>query len=366
MWRAIFLASTWACEPRMNELPPPLLVDYFDGRVPVARPVLLRVQGSQLVLLSTGHELLRSEPLSAVQWPERQRHGQRQAGLPDGGVLSAHDAAAWDAWAHASGLHESAVVRWQQSWRGVARALLAGVVVIGAAWRWGVPWAAQHVVAVLPPLVASQAGEATLQALERSGLGTSRVPLQRQAALRAQWVRAQQVAYPGQTPISHLAFRQAARSGLGPNALALPGGLVIVTDELVALLADRDDVLLGVLGHEAGHVRAQHGLRMAVQAGLVAALASAVVGDFSSVLAGLPAVLGQSAYSRDMEREADEAAAHLRANGLSPAVMQTLFERLQADQHRSADESGGGWLIAFNSHPADAQRIEFFRQAARH
>lgn len=361
----------------MTEPLTPLPVDYFDGRVPQARPVLLRVQSGQLQLLSPAGEVLRSEPVQAVQWPERQRHGQRQAGLPGGGVLSAPDAPAWDAWARASGLGESPVVRWQQSWRGVVLALLLGVVVLGAAWRWGVPWAARQVVAVLPPVVASQAGEATLQALERGGLTTSHLPAPRQAALRAQWARAQQLANTqlpmlrDELALSRLEFRHAGRSGLGPNALALPGGLVIVTDELLDVLADRDDVLMGVLGHELGHVQAQHGLRVVVQAGMVAALAGAVVGDFSSVLAGLPAVLGQSAYSRDMEREADEAAVHLlRANHLSPEVMVTLFERLQAARRQQAKEAKEAnesptWLIAFNSHPADDERMAFFRQAAR-
>jgi Zn-dependent protease with chaperone function len=147
----------------------------------------------------------------------------------------------------------------------------------------------------------------------------------------------------------------------------------VVTDELVALLADREDMLLGVLGHEIGHVQHRHGMRMLIQATLLGAVSSAVWGDFSSLLALAPVVLGQSAYSRDFERQADESAiAFLRANHLSPNVMADFFERLVAkqradqtsDQSKNTSKKASLLGIALASHPADAQRIERFRQAA--
>jgi Zn-dependent protease with chaperone function len=148
----------------------------------------------------------------------------------------------------------------------------------------------------------------------------------------------------------------------------LPGGIIVVTDDMVELLQGRDDVLVGVLGHELGHVRHRHGMRMVVQAALIGTATSVAWGDFSSVLAAAPAVLGQQAYSRDFEREADaDAVRLLRADGLSPDVMTELFARLAA--HRKATRQGdddGGLGISFASHPADAERIRSFRDAAAH
>jgi predicted Zn-dependent protease len=114
-------------------------------------------------------------------------------------------------------------------------------------------------------------------------------------------------------------------------------------------------------------------MRLVVQAALIAVAGSVAWGDFSSVFATAPAVLGQSAYSRDFEREADaEAIRLLRANGLSPSVMVELFERLaakrtQADAGKAgAGKSEGGFDlgIALASHPADAERIRRFQEAA--
>jgi Zn-dependent protease with chaperone function len=165
--------------------------------------------------------------------------------------------------------------------------------------------------------------------------------------------------------------RRGNATRLGPNAFALPGGVVIVTDEMLRMLEGRDDVLIGVLGHELGHVQRRHGMRVLVQTTLIGAVASALWGDISTVLAAAPALLGQSAYSREFEREADDDAIDLlRANGLSPTVMIELFERLQKLRAADAADQGGkpnsgfDLGIALASHPADTERIQRFRDAA--
>jgi predicted Zn-dependent protease len=198
------------------------------------------------------------------------------------------------------------------------------------------------------------------------------VPEALQRALLREFDSALAKAHPGGTGTRHeLLFRAGVsagpngRSHLGPNAFALPGGTIVVTDELLTLLAGRDDVLIGVLGHEHGHVQRRHGMRLLVQVTLIGTATAIAVGDFSSVLAAAPALLGQSAYSRDFEREADaDAIALLRADGLSPAVMIELFERLAGQNGRTADRAESALGIALASHPADAERIARFRAAA--
>src|SRR4030095_10063794 len=117
------------------------------------------------------------------------------------------------------------------------------------------------------------------------------------------------------------------KSRIGPNAFALPGGTIILTDDLVKRVGADEAVLIGVLGHELGHLRHRHGMRMLIEVGALGAIASVLVGDFSTLLASMPVWLGQAAYSRDAEREADaEAVRVLRASGASPAVMVGFFE----------------------------------------
>lgn len=333
----------------------------FDGERPAALPVRLWVQDGRLHVQGEGFE--RVEPVAALRWPERQRHGARQLMLPGQGIVEHADGPGWDAWARASGLQEGRVVHWQQSWRRVGIALVLCVLALGAGWRWGVPLAAEGIAAVLPAAVEVEIGDRMLAALDQAGLAPSTLPPARQARIRQAFEAALR-ADDHPPPAWTLHFRASGRLALGPNALALPGGPIVLTDGLVALLDDAPDVLTGVLAHELGHLRHRHGLQAIVQAGLLGALAAVVLGDVSSVLATAPVLLGQAAYARDAEREADaEAARVLRAAGLAPRRMVLLFERLQA--WRDAQPEGRRFEppIAFASHPADAERIRYFESA---
>ncbi len=338
---------------------------YFDGQVAAGRPVRLMLQADQLVAQLDEGSALRW-PLAAVQWPERTRHGQRTLHLAEGGLIQCADANAFDAWRQAAGgatAHESWVVRAQQNWRLTLGALALLVALGFAGYRYGVPLLAEGVVAALPASADAAVGEAALAQIEQRWLKPSTLPPARQAELRAAFTTMLQQADAGSvTPVWRLEFRAAGES-LGPNAFALPGGVIVLTDALVALLAGADDALLGVLAHEMGHVRLRHGMRSVVQVTLISAVTSVALGDFSAVLAGAPVLLAQTAYSRAFEREADaEAARMLAASGRDPAVMVEFFERLQASAGGKGRDAPP---IAIASHPADAERIAFFRDAGR-
>lgn len=333
---------------------PRLQLEYFDGRSARPQRAEIHLQDGQLRLACGLQQ--RQYPLHSVRWPERQRHGQRQALLPDGGVLSCTDAALWDDWARASGLRDSLTVRWMQNWRLAGTALALLLVGLLTAWRWGIPLATDAALRWLPPALEQQIGSRALAQLETHWLQPSQLPPAEREELRQRFATLVAQAHPqGDAPAYRLHFR-AAPTALGPNAFALPGGEIVLTDALVQLMRDRPEAVLGVLAHELGHVRQRHGLRLAVQASLVSALAGLVVGDFSALLAGMPALLTQQAYSRDFEREADaEARRCLIAAGIPPRVMLDFFERL-AQQRQRAD----GLPIAFSSHPADTERKRFF------
>ena len=338
--------------------PAPLAVDYFDGRSARSMPVHIRIEGSELRIEGDAIDL--RLPLREVRWPERTRHGARIAQLRPGGALQARDPAQWDAWLQAGGVRESAIVGAQQSWRWVLASVALLVLGIGVLFTWGVPWMARGVVALIPPSIDARVGESTLASIDGQLLQPSTLSAPRQARLRAAFESALAALPPESVSAHQVLFR---RSRIGPNAFALPGGSIVLTDELVELMQDDSAVLTGVLAHELGHVRQRHGMRLLVQVGAMGALASLVLGDFSSLLAAAPVLLGQAAYSRDAEREADaEAVRVLHAARISPEVMVTLFERLA---EKRGDGAANGLGVAIASHPADAARIAYFRDAAR-
>ncbi len=352
---------------------------YFDGRSGQGRPVRLVVQGGQLqatprdsqashlgVSYGTSPEAHAPLhwPLSQVRWPESTRHGQRVVHLAPSGQLEVADATAFDAWRRRAGLTESWVVRAQQHWRSSLAALVLLVALVVLGYRWGVPWAADGLVAMVPLQVDQSVGEAALENLRGRWLIPSQLPAARQQALRDLCTAALNAALPAQDrPAWTLHFHAGGKS-LGANAFALPGGHIVITDEMVALLEGQDDALVGVIGHEYGHVLHRHGMHALVRFALVSTATSVVLGDFSTVLAGAGALLAQLAYSRDAEREADHVAARVLAgSGGQPAAMLVLFERL-TQRPGAATKDGGLYQlpIALASHPADVERVRFFQE----
>lgn len=226
------------------------------------------------------------------------------------------------------------------------------------AYLYAVPLGARLVLMLVPASVDEAIGTVSFDALDGDIVQPSRLPAAEQSRLRAAFEEAVASADGSSAAPTRVEFRS---GDIGPNAFALPGGRIVMTDELVSLVGGREEVVVGVLAHEYGHVRARHGVRMVAQSALLALGMSVVFGDVSSLLAGASRMLGEQAYSRDAEREADaESVRIMRAAGISPRVMVQFFDLLASKDPGSSR----GPAIAFASHPADAERIAFFTRAA--
>ncbi len=151
-----------------------------------------------------------------------------------------------------------------------------------------------------------------------------------------------------------------------PNAFALPGGFVYVSRGLLAL-ANSEDELAGVLGHEIGHVAARHSVRRmsaAAPFALVAGITGGAVGLVSESLgdavAAIPSLAGKAflaPYSRQQEREADEVGVDIMAKaGWDPSKLSTFLHTLQRQEELQLGQSRQPGF--FDSHPATPERME--------
>jgi predicted Zn-dependent protease len=117
------------------------------------------------------------------------------------------------------------------------------------------------------------------------------------------------------------------------NAFALPGGYCYVTRGILGYL-NSEAALAGVMGHEVGHVTAQHGVtKMSGQSmlGLGLAVGSAVAADipFVNEIAGTSAQLLFLKYGRDDERQSDELGVqYATAIGYDTHEMAEFFQTL--------------------------------------
>jgi len=323
-----------------------------DGATAAERPVDIERDGEDLVI--TGEDKVLRVTLATVVADARLPGVPRMLALPDGARIETgdHDAVAL---LFPPKSRIDAAAFWLESrW---AAALGTIPVIAGLTWLFVaivLPLGAGPVAQMISPRIENAIGRQSLAALDRVALNPSALDADTQEKIERRF-RQFVAGEPGEENYV-LVFRSGA---LGPNALALPGGIIIVTDDMVHL-APNEDELLAVLAHEIGHVQGRHALRLILQDSGVVVLIAALAGDavsMSVLAAALPTALLQSHYSRQFEEEADEYAfAHLRRHGYSPQLFADMMRRLQQADRRPAGE--GGVLRYFSTHPLTEERIQ--------
>jgi putative metalloprotease len=153
------------------------------------------------------------------------------------------------------------------------------------------------------------------------------------------------------------------------NAFACPDGSIRIFSALMDLL--NDDELLGVIGHEIGHVALRHS-KKAWREELLRGATSDAIGAFSDTWASLSdSFIGNIAgaaisakHSRNQENEADEYGyEYLKRCGKNPWAMGKAFIKM-----KKLDEEGDSryrlLLQPFSSHPDFEERIGNIRKMA--
>lgn len=150
------------------------------------------------------------------------------------------------------------------------------------------------------------------------------------------------------------------------NAFALPGGKVGFYTGLINL-AESDDEIAIVMGHEVAHVTSRHGAERQSQAILVGVGGAALqIGaqddknrEYYLLAYGLGSTLGTLAYSRTHETEADEIGLGYAARaGYDPRAGATFWQKM------AAKETGGRPPKLLSTHPPSQERIANLRRLA--
>ena len=140
------------------------------------------------------------------------------------------------------------------------------------------------------------------------------------------------------------------------NAFAVPGGGIYVYTGLL-MAAKNEAQVVGVLGHELGHVVGRHTARRLVYTYGFQVVAGAALGENPNQIAEIAAALAGGgallAYGREMENEADEfGARYAHYADYDPKQLAEFFRML-------SEKSGDlpPVLVYLSSHPSNADRI---------
>lgn len=326
---------------------------FFDGKTPRRQAALLGVDGDEIV--ATGAFGERRAARAAVEISEPLGQAPRIVRFPDGSSFEVAESEVFADWLQCHGFTESGVTHLQARWSSALFAVVATILIVAAAYLWGLPAAGKILAPRVPEAILQSLSESTMAVLDNQVLAPSRLSPSRQAALAAELAALSQGG--DSLPAYRLHFRSAK---IGPNAFALPAGDIVVFDELVALAAS-DAEVAAVIAHELGHVAHHHGIRQLIQSSVVAFVAGVYFGDISSVVTGLSTLALQSRYSRDFEREADAYAVRaLRAAGRDPGALATMLERIEGAHGSRSGEGSSSWQ-ALSSHPETAERVRSIR-----
>jgi predicted Zn-dependent protease len=153
--------------------------------------------------------------------------------------------------------------------------------------------------------------------------------------------------------------------GTEPNAFALPGGFIFVTRSLLELCQWNQDEVAFILAHEMGHVIRGHAMSRIISNSAVATASR--VAPVRGVLAGWLRKVGvqflESAYSQDLESEADKLGVRLAAAaGYDPGACVQLLSRLAKLSQPVGQFDLGSY---FSSHPPFKTRIQNINKLLR-
>jgi Zn-dependent protease with chaperone function len=256
--------------------------------------------------------------------------------VPDGGVFVLADAAV-DPQVLGVAAPQGFVHRLERNPVIVVLAVVAVIAFGVLAYRLAIPWLGGKIAERVPIEAEVTLGTAALASLDGFALGPTKLSAEQRAELQARFDRLAELAHLPREP--QLVFRSSQRL-FGANALALPGGTVLVTDQLVARAASPDEVA-AVVAHEFGHIAHRHTMRRLLEQSASWLILGAVLNDVSgigSLAAAAPALLIRLSFSRQDEEEADDYALTLLPQaGLSPSLLADSLEAISSPDCSKAE-----------------------------
>lgn len=202
--------------------------------------------------------------------------------------------------------------------------LVAGAAAMVAALVWGLPrlsTAAARMVPVEAERALGLSMAAEIETAKRACAGA-----EGRAALAALEERLAAPLPPAKRPTRVLVLDDPT-----VNAIALPGGTVILFRGLLDQAASADEVA-GVLAHEMAHVAERHPLAALIRSVGLAALATVITGDLSALAASAGGMALAGSYSRGDEAQADAIAVDLlNAAAIPAAGLAGFFARLSGE-----------------------------------
>jgi Peptidase family M48 len=334
---------------------------YSDGRTAASRPVSVLVEKSCLTITAEeGGEIDRwwwpdvrlaepPAPSRPIRLATRMMAGARLT-IDDPGALAALRA-------HARYLHRDPVDNRRLLQIG---GIVASCIAVVLFFVYGLPRIARPLASLVPVAWEEPVGDSTVAIVNKLFAG-GRYFCGDTKGLKALEKLTEKLTDTIETPY-HIRVDVADSEMV--NALAVPGGRIIVFRGLIDKAGSPDEVA-GVLAHEMAHLQNRHPTLGMINTVGWSALLSAFTGGASlssEATARFAGHLATSAYTRDLETEADDGAiAMLAASGIGSDGLARFFTSF-----RKMEDKSGHMPEYLSTHPDTAGRIATIERKGSH
>ncbi len=222
------------------------------------------------------------------------------------------------------------------------------------------------VVSVFPQTWEKTVGRNTYLTLNKTIFKKSEIPLIKKEKIIK---KAKQIASANGFESTEILFHKS--DIVGANALAFPGGPIVITDDLVNLLK-KDNLILGVIAHEFAHIEKRHSLHQIIEVIGLVTIASVLFGSNETLMEEASLIglnIWMSKKSREFEKEADLIAleylenAGLNKNNFSLAIEKltryVCSSNLTQSIQDCLENNENSWL---STHPSGAARLKYLSE----
>ena len=347
----------------------------FDGKKLDKTPLSLLVSGEGVVHLSNKPDS--TFKFSKVAVSPRIGESTRFLTLPDGRLFETSNnedidqlISLFDTTQH-SRIHS-------EKWMLKLGLMLVFLTLTWSGIHFGIPALTYKIAMTVPEKMLIESGREAMKKLDKKSFSESKLSKKRQKELTSLFKKL--------LPLEHeklaykLHFRAAEK--IGANAFALPSGDIIITDDLIKLSSNNNEIK-SILLHEIAHVELRHAIQGTIQTSTILLLVVAATGDVTSIstlLLGVPALLLDSSYNRKMEWDADSYSLNkMKELKINPIAFSNMLEKMVKSQKEQEmnltktkkssknnneeyeDGSDGYW----SSHPPSKERIKRMKAASK-
>ena len=249
----------------------------------------------------------------------------------------------------------------ESKWRWVISAVILFLVIGFSTVRVGFPWASKEIAYAVPININERLSKGTLEFLDEYIFEKSNLSQAQQDEAYSNFYRLVDALED-----KEFNYKLYIRKMGQDNALSLPSGEIILTDELLKT-AENTDQINAILLHEIGHVKHRHSLQQVVHSSLISTAISMMTSDLTvleDLLVVMPVFLVESHYSRSHEYEADNFLFDKMIElGIDPIHFASILDEITKGDE--IDDELEKSIKYFSSHPETLERINNAREKSK-